>query len=202
MAHKKGRKKLYTALIVLAILLAVIGVIALVKAMSNNGKSDPYKQTTTQESSNNPSPSKPSTSTNDGDKNSATTNNQSSSSAASLDPSTVATIDIPPMSITASYVKGIGAFEYEVLRTPNGTQYVEFRSTDLVGTKCTNDQGAFASILASPTDDEASTLSQKTVVSGTTYGLSLPNATCTSNPDLLAKYQKSFSDAFTLLKKM
>ena len=201
MAQKKGRKKLYTALIVLAVLLAVIGVIALVKAMSGNGKDDPYKQTTTQESSNNPSPSKPSTSTDDGDKNSATNNNQSSS-ATNLDPSTVATIDVPPMNITASYVKGIGAFEYEVLRTPNGTQYVEFRSTDLVGTKCTNDQGAFASILASPTDDEASTLSQKTVVSGTTYGLSLPNSTCTSNPDLLAKYQKSFSDAFTLLKKM
>lgn len=201
MAQKKGRRTLYTALIVLAILLAVIGVIALVKAMTGTNKSDPYKQTTTQESSNNPSPSKPSTSTDDGDKNNAT-NNQPSSNAANLDPSTVATIDISPMSITVSYVKGAGAFEYEVLRTPNGTQYVEFRSSDLVGTKCTNDQGAFASILASPTDDEVSTLSQKTVVDGTTYGLSLPNSTCTSNPDLLAKYQKSFSDAFTLLKKM
>lgn len=195
MTKKKGRRALYTALIVLAILLTVIALIAVVKAIAGNGKNDPYKQTTTQQSSNTDTP-KPSTTTTDGDKNSTTP------PAPKLDPSTVSTIDIQPMSITVSYVKGIDAFEYEVLRNPNGTQYVEFRSTDLVGTKCTNDQGAFASILANPTDDEASTLSQKTVVDGTTYGLSLAASTCTSNPDLLAKYQKSFSDAFTLLKKM
>lgn len=201
MAQKKGKRTLITAGIVLAILLAVIGTIAFIKAMGVNGNKDPYKQTSTQQTpqtpqSSNSDTSKPSTTPSDG------ATNNSTSTAPKLDPSTVSTIDISPMNITVSYVKGVGAFEYEVLRTPNGTQYVEFRSTDLVGTKCTNDQGAFASILASPSDDEQATVSQKTVVDGTTYGLSLPGATCTSNPDLLAKYQKSFSDAFTLLKKM
>jgi cytoskeletal protein RodZ len=200
MAQKKSRKKLYTALIVLAILLVVIGVIALVRGIAGNGKNDPYKQTTTQQTPDTSSNSQPSTTPDDNGKNSPTT--QPSTTTPKIDPSTADTIDIPPMNITVSYVKGVGGFEYEVLRTANGTQYVEFRSTDLVGTKCTNDQGAFASILASPTDDESSTLSQKIEVGGTTYGLSLAGSNCTSNPDLLAKYQKSFSDAFTLLKKM
>lgn len=200
MAKKKGSRALITSIIVLAVLLAVVATIAIVKAIAGNGKQDPYKQTSSQQTPSNTSKdtSKPSTTPNDADKNS-TTNTQSSST---IDPATVSTIDIPPMSITVSYVKGIGAFEYEVLRTPNGTQYVDFRSDDLVGTKCTDDQGDFASILQNPTSDEAATVSQKTTVDGTTYGLSLAASTCTSNPDLLAKYQKSFSDAFTLLKKM
>lgn len=119
-----------------------------------------------------------------------------------LDPETVGSLDIEPIGLTISYVKGIGGFEYEVLRTPSGTRYVEFRSSDLVGTKCTNDKGAFASVLVSPQGSESATLSKKKTIEATEYGLSLVAANCTSNSDRLSEYQKSFSDAFHLLKEM
>lgn len=121
---------------------------------------------------------------------------------AELDPATVGTLDIEPLGITISYVKGVGGFEYEVRRTPSGTQYADFKSEDLVGTKCTNDSGDFASILVSPKTDEQATLTKKVEVEGVTYGLSLASAACTSNTDLLKSYQASFSDAFGLIKKI
>ncbi|MFZ1249902.1 MAG: hypothetical protein WAR37_00410 [Candidatus Microsaccharimonas sp.] len=122
--------------------------------------------------------------------------------APSLDPETVASVAIEPMNISVSYVKGIDGFEYQVLRRPNGTQYVEFRTEQLKGTKCTDDTGIFASILENPENTESSTLTKTTSVSGTTYGLSLPADNCTSNTPLLSQYQKSFTDAFGLLNKL
>lgn len=205
MAHKKGKRTLITALSILAVLLIVIGVVALVKA--HNAKKDPYVQQATNSSTNSSTPNNTSTNNNsstatpdDSDANSTHTANNASNQT-TPDPSTVNSITIAPMSIVVSYVKGVGAFEYQVLRATNGTQYVEFRSADLVGTKCTNDEGTFASILANPTDDEKATLSKTTTVDGTVYGLSLADTTCTSDTAKLQKYQQSFSDAFSLLKK-
>ena len=106
------------------------------------------------------------------------------------------------MSITVSYVKGVGGFEFEVHRTPSGTQYVDFKSSDLVGTKCTDDEGIFATILESPGSDEQATLTKTIKLDGTTYGLSLAATTCTSDTTKLSAYQQSFNDAFSLLKKM
>lgn len=121
--------------------------------------------------------------------------------AAALDPATVGTIDIQPLSLTVSYVKGIEGFEYTVKRSSGGTQYVEFMSPQLVGTKCTDDTGTFASIIESPDTNEASTITATQTVDGTKYGLSLSDTTCTGNEELLKQYQASFRDAFSLLKK-
>lgn len=131
----------------------------------------------------------------DGDKNANT-------EVPNLDPATVGNLDIEPLGVTIAYVKGVGGFEYEVRRTPSGTQYADFKSEELVGTKCTNDTGVFASILVSPKADEQSTLSKKVEVDGVTYGLSLASTACTSNIDLLKAHQDSFSEAFGLIKKI
>ncbi len=197
MGTKSGKRTLVTTLSVLAVVLLVIGAIAFIRL---NMKLDPYAQ---QEASKPDDTSKTvetpdDTSASDGsDGNSAQPESQTT-----LDPATVATIDIVPMTITVSYVKGAGAFEYEVLRAQNGTRYVEFRSRSLVGGKCTNDNGTFVSIIANPTDAESATLSKTTTVDGVKYGLSLADATCTSDAAALQKYQQSFSDAFSLLKKL
>lgn len=200
MVQKRGKRTLVTALAVLLVLLVAIATIALIQ-LNGHKKTDPYvsqdststtdsvKDATEQPSKDETETPKPESAT-------------QSDTSPQLDPATVATVDIAPMSVTVSYVKGAGSFEYEVMRTANGTRYVVFNSTELAGTKCTNDKGTFATILASPNDNESSTLTKTTVVDGTTYGLSLESSTCTSNADKLQTYQKSFSDAFGLLKKM
>ena len=119
-----------------------------------------------------------------------------------VDPALVSTVAIEPMSLVVSYTKGIGGFNYEVRRTPGGTKYVELSSEKLAGTKCTNDIGAFASIIEKPTADESSTIENKTTVEGVEYGLSLSDPTCTSDAALLKQYQDAFAAAFSLLKKM
>lgn len=119
-----------------------------------------------------------------------------------LSPDQVRDIDIAPLNITVSYKRGTKPFEYEVLRTASGTKYVEFRSQLLIGTKCTNDQGAFASILVNPNPDEIATVAKQVTRDGDVYGLSLASDSCTGNTDLLQEYQSAFGDAFTLLQKM
>jgi len=188
------RKRLILALSLLGVLLVAIGAVALMKVILP-GKEDPYTAPNT-------------TTSEEGDKATETEapndtpSTEVETSTSAPDPATVSTIDIQPMEITVSYVKGVGSIEYEVLRTPSGTRYVEFRSAELVGTKCTNDQGTFVSILASPSGDESATLTKTTKIDDTTYGLSLADPACTSNTDTLKEYQQSFSDAFSLLKKM
>lgn len=119
-----------------------------------------------------------------------------------VDPSTVSSIDIQPLELTVSYVKGIPGFEYQILRTAQGTRYVEFTNDSVKGTKCTDDMGVFASIIAGPNETEAATLDAKAVVEDMTYGLSLASDTCTNNQELLEQLQRSFSTAFPLLKKI
>ncbi|MGV9001690.1 MAG: hypothetical protein ACOH18_01905 [Candidatus Saccharimonadaceae bacterium] len=199
-----GKRTIITALTVLVVLLLVIGVIALVRGFGHD-KTDPYdtsktpssKTDTTDNSANDDSSQKADPTNPDANTSTDTSNNQ-----AAPDPATVTTVDIAPMSITVSYIKGVGGFDYQVLRTSNGTRYVEFSSSELVGTKCTNDIGVFASILADPETNESTTLAKTTTMDGTKYGLSLEPSTCTSNAEKLQAYQKSFSDAFSLLKKM
>lgn len=138
----------------------------------------------------------------DGDSNDDAGEKSADSDAQSIDPASVDSLDIEPLGVTVSYVKGVGGFEYEVLRTPSGTRYANFKNEGLVGTKCTDDKGVFASILVSPKEDEQATLAKKLSVDGVTYGLSLASAACTSNTDLLESYQQSFADAFGLIKKI
>lgn len=207
MARKKRNKATLTSLAVLIVLLAGIGTVALIKTMTTSRGADQTITDTAHETTNDTTPDTGLPEATDGH----STNNEAANetpdasdtpSAPALDPATVGSIDIEPLELTVSYVKGINGFEFEVLRTARGTRYVEFRSPDLIGTKCTDDEGTFASILENPTDDEAATISNKTTVDGQSYGLSLAGASCTSDTKLLANYQESFTDAFTLLKKM
>lgn len=194
-----GNKKLIIGGAIAGAILLVI-IIAVIVNGSGQKKTDPYI-------TNSPSNQNSGSTTNDSASNNSPTTNTSDTSKqpdtpdSTVDPQKVATIDITQLGITVSYVKGVGGFQYQVLRTPNGTQYVEFSSTDLVGTKCTDDNGAFASILVNPGNTESSTLTKTVKVDGDTYGLSLADGTCTSNSDKLKAYQQSFSDAFSLLKK-
>ncbi|UTX51629.1 hypothetical protein KI440_01615 [Candidatus Saccharibacteria bacterium TM7i] len=122
--------------------------------------------------------------------------------AKKLDPATLGTVDITPVSLTVSYVKGVGGFEYEVLRASGGRKYVELRNEKLIGTKCNDDVGVFVSIVEAPNESEKATISKTTDVDGVQYGLSVASPTCTSDPELLQQYQDAFSKPFGLLKKL
>jgi cytoskeletal protein RodZ len=199
MLQKKGKRVLVATISVVAIVVFAIGTFIVIRAVNTNN--DPYiEQTNTSQDKTDQSTSTPDEA--NAQDESETNAIDETTTQSSLDPATVGAIDVSTMTITVSYVKGIGAFEFAVLRAQNGTRYVEFRSSELIGTKCTNDMGTFISIIASPTEDEKATLTKTTSVDGTEYGLSLSDATCTSDSTKLQKYQQSFSDAFSLLEKM
>lgn len=119
-----------------------------------------------------------------------------------IDPALIGSTDIAPAGLTVSYMKGVGGFEYEVLRAEGGRKYIELRNSELIGSKCDNDAGAFASIIETPSESEQGTLAKTTVVDGVKYGLSLALPTCTNNESLLKSYQDAFSKPFSLLKKL
>lgn len=119
------------------------------------------------------------------------------------DPSTLSTIAVDALGVTVAYTKGTPSFEYSVEKTDDNTQYAEFTAADLVGTKCTDDQGLFASIIKNPTSTEDQTTIAQTVKIGSdTYGLSLASPGCTANTDLLSQYQSGFKDGFSSLKAL
>ncbi|MCD8561627.1 hypothetical protein LRY29_00960 [Candidatus Saccharibacteria bacterium] len=175
--------------------MAVIAGVAIIRAVVSGGEADPYiqEQSTTQD-----------TSSSDATDETApdSTDVPDVSEETTIDPSTVAFIAVEPMELDVPYVDTIAGFEFYVFRTPAGTQYVEFRNPELVGTKCSDDLGSFASIIEDPATDEAATLTKTVDLDGTRYGLSLASDTCTSNAQLLDEYQSAFSEAFPLLKKI
>jgi len=118
------------------------------------------------------------------------------------DPETLSTVDIEPLGVTVSYTKGIQGFSYEVKRTTKSTQYVEFSAEELTGTKCTNDQGLFATIIKDPSTTDEATLAQTTKVADVSYGLSLAGKGCTVDAALLEQYQTAFSEGFSSLKAL
>ncbi len=200
MVKNKGKRSLIIALSIAGVLLVAIIAVVVINAM-NSSSDDPYVQNSDKTNTSNQSTATPDED-NSKDEPAATDKPTTTDNQTTVDPATLTTVDIAPMSISVSYVKGVGGFEYEVLRAQNGTRYVQFSSAELVGTKCTNDTGVFASILASPTDAEASTLAKLIKVDDTSYGLSLADATCTADSTKLQKYQQSFSDGFAALKKI
>lgn len=199
MVQFRSKKTLVIGGIILAVVLLIVGTIVLLN-MFNSGKSDPYKQESI--SSQQETTPEPTENTNTPVKDEDKATPTEDTDASTLDPDTVKTVDVVPMSLTVSYVKDIGGFEYAVMRTSSGTQYAEFSTPELVGTKCTDDEGVFASIIQDPSANDSSTLSKTVTVDGTKYGLSLADETCTKDPTLLKQYQKAFSDAFTMLKKL
>lgn len=193
--RRLGRQKWYILGGAAVLALALIAIAAYALNPKGNHSSAPSAVVENSDSDKNTSqttPSTPDTNTKPTDSTQPTT---------TLDPSTVGTVDIQPLSLAVSYVKGIGGFEYTVMRSSGGTEYVEFTSPQLVGTKCTDDTGTFASIIQNPDTNEASTITVTQAVDGTKYGLSLSDNTCTGNTELLKQYQTSFRDAFSLLKK-
>lgn len=120
----------------------------------------------------------------------------------SIDPKTVSSIAIEPLKIKVFYKKGIPGFEFAVKRTAEGTQYVEFSAPDLKGTKCTDDEGIFASIIKNPTSDEdKATIKKERTIDDTTYGLSLNGKNCTSDVKLFTQYQDAFTYGLSLLEE-
>lgn len=120
-----------------------------------------------------------------------------------VDESTLGSIDIEALGLTVFYTKGIPGFEYTIERTSDKTQYVQFTSPELVGTKCTDDKGIFASIVMNPTSEEdKTTISSTRKVGDNTYGLSLPSDNCTKDVELLKSYQKAFTNGFSRLKEL
>lgn len=128
------------------------------------------------------------------------TKNEGDDKEPEVDLSSFSSLVITQLKIEVFYAKGIGGFSYQILRTPGGTQYIDFSSEDLIGTKCTDDKGVFASILKNPSAAEEATISASTKVESDSYGLSLPAATCTSEAELLAQYQAAFKSGFSSLR--
>ena len=188
------RKKLIITIIVLAAMLVLIAVgVALLlrpnKLPSQVSAPNTSKQTAPNKDTTNVTPS-----------DAATISTSSTGPAA--DPQSLKSIDIQPLAITVFYSKGTPGFEYSVLKTADKTQYVQFTSPNLVGTKCTNDQGAFASIIKNPSSNETQTVNQIVKVGSDTYGLSIASAGCTGNSDLLTLYQTGFKNGFSNLKSL
>lgn len=117
-----------------------------------------------------------------------------------IDPALLTSIPITQMGIEVFYAKGIPGFEYQVMRASDGTRYVEFSSPDLVGTKCTDDGGAFVSIIENPSTSESQLMDATTKVGVDNYGLSLTGENCTADTDLLAEYQAAFKEGFSSLR--
>lgn len=120
-----------------------------------------------------------------------------------IDPTTVSTIDVTPLGIVVTYGKSLPGFGFEVKRSAAGTQYAEFSSERLIGTKCTDDAGLFATIIKNPSDTESQTTVSKTKTLGSdVFGLSIAGDNCTSDAELLKQFQSSFSDNFSALRKL
>lgn len=122
--------------------------------------------------------------------------------AATIDPSTVSRIAVEPLELSVAYVKGVPGFGFSVERTASGTRYVAFSSEALIGTKCTDDEGVFASIVVNPSEQDTPTVTETKKLDDTTYGLSLPDDTCTADTTLFTQYQAAFRDAFSLLERL
>lgn len=191
MAQRKGRRIALLVASALGVALLILGVLIWSGVFSGSGEQDPYTTAPV---------------TNLGEETEqqveedVVVQEKKTTTEVTIAPEDVSTIDIEPMDITVSYLKGVGGFSFEVLRSASGTQYVEFRNESLAGTKCTDDQGVFAAIIESPSASEQETVDKTTDVDGTTYGLSLSADTCTGDPTLLAEYQEAFSAPFSLLK--
>ncbi|MDB5160266.1 MAG: hypothetical protein JWO99_529 [Candidatus Saccharibacteria bacterium] len=195
MARIQGKKGLIATIVVLGIVLLIVGVSIVAKNVSQKPATK-----TTDTSKTSAAITKDATTTETDVTDPSTTNTTAPSA---VDPSTLTSIDVEPLSIAVSYTKGVGAFNFEVKKTADKTQYVEFSSPDLAGTKCTDDNGLFASIIKNPSSSEVqATITQTVKVGNDTYGLSLAGKGCTSDATLLDQYQTAFSNGFPSLKAL
>ena len=190
----KNSTKLIATIVSLAV--TILLVVVLVFWLRGSGVDEEVTETATTSSETTPEPQ----ATTEPDVDATADESVAAAPEAEIDRTNISTIDITPLDISVAYVKGIPGFEFFVQRATNGTQYVEFSSEDLKGTKCTDDQGIFATIVKNPSEIEAQSLTATQKVGVDTYGLSLSEATCTSDAELLDRYQTSFAEAFSLIE--
>lgn len=193
MVKKMGRKKLFIVLAVVLALLVIAISTLVIKSFATSTPSEAPSSTTE---------TKPSVSETAGSTDRTPATSEEAKEEPEINPELVSTVVIEPMALSVPYLKAAGGFSFVVLRAAGGTQYVQFSSPSLIGTKCTNDEGVFATIIEAPSSDEALTLAKTVSVDGTTYGLSLADTTCTADTELLKQYQEAFSQPFASLKKM
>jgi hypothetical protein len=191
MAKGRSKKGIVITIIVLVLTLLIVGSVVAIQNSSSPA------ETITENPADNTVEEEPPAETE------TTPPSENSEDMPAVDPESLSSATIEPMNIVVAYSKGIPGFEFAIKRTADKTEYVEFSSPGLVGTKCTNDSGAFASIIKSPSSPEnESTLAETMTVDGTTYGLSLTDESCTANTELLKQYQDAFVNGFSQLKEI
>jgi hypothetical protein len=191
MAKGQGKTGLIVTIIALGLTLVVVGTIAVLSNLNPPAVSNDTPNTEGTSREEKPEETKPVV--DDGD----------DETTPVVDPATLSKVDIEPLAITVFYTKGTPGFDFTIKRSADRTQYVEFSSPNLVGTKCTNDEGVFASIIKNPTaTEDQTTFVQKKSVGSDTYGLSLAGKSCTSDESLLDTYQTAFSQGYSQLKAM
>lgn len=137
------------------------------------------------------------------EKTETTETDTTSEAVTKADPASLRSLVIEQLGVTVFYTIGTPAFEYSIQRTDSRTEYVQFTAAQLIGTKCTGDNGAFASIIKNPSSDEdQTTISQTVTVGDDTFGLSLSGAGCTADPELFMQYQTGFKNGFTSLQAL
>lgn len=192
MAKAQGKTGLIITIVILGLTVLVVGAIAFWQSAGRESDNEATEttETTSQEETATDTPAK-------------TEETETPVPVSDVDPATLSSIDIEALSITVFYTKGLPGFEYVIKKTADNTQYIEFTAPQLVGTKCTDDTGSFATIIKNPTSPEnQSTISATTKVGDDTYGLSLAGKNCTPDEALLDKYQTAFSNGFSSLKAM
>lgn len=192
MAKGQGKTGLIITIVVLGLTVLVVGAIAFWQNASREAdtKTADTTDTASSEEATTDTPAK-------------TEETETPTPASDVDPSTLSSIDIEALGITVFYTKGLPGFEYAIKKTADNTQYIEFTAPQLVGTKCTDDTGSFATIVKNPISPEnQSTISATTKVGSDTYGLSLAGKNCTPDEALLDTYQTAFSNGFSSLKAM
>jgi len=195
MARTQSKSGLIITIVVLVVMLLAVGAIAFFQN-ANKSKSAPITNTSQEQ----PETTKDATSTETDDTDATP---PPATGTPAVDPETLSSIDIEPLGISVFYTKGIPGFDFAVKRTADKTQYVEFSSSEVVGTKCTNDEGLIVTIIKNPTsNEEQATVTQTVKVGSDTYGLSLAGKGCTSNAELLNEYQTAFTNGFSRLSSL
>jgi len=190
MAKTQGKKKL---IVIVAVIVAILLVVGAIYAKRQSQITNETSTTTTQAAVPETSVA---TETDDTDSKTET------SDVPAVDPETLSSIPIESLGVTVYYSKGTPGFEYMINRTADKTQYADFTSADLVGTKCTDDKGLFVSIIKNPATESQTSISETVKVGEDTYGLSLTGSSCTDDTDLLTQYQTGFKNGFSSLSAL
>lgn len=115
------------------------------------------------------------------------------------DPSTIKQLEIAQLNVVLGYSNTLPGMSYSIGKTTAGTTYVQLANDQLIGDKCTDDEGVFATILKDPSSTDNTTVSTTVKVGNDTYGLALPSDACTADQDLFDQYQTSMKQNFPFL---